>query len=98
MKTIARCFRSYITFDILRRVLSDYFGYNVTYVMNITDIDDKIIKRARQKHLYTEYCTTQRDLTQTLTDTRSAMDLLLLKAKVHLSINDFHLLLNIIIL
>lgn len=35
-------FRSYITFDILRRVLSDYFGYHVNYVMNITDIDDKV--------------------------------------------------------
>uniref|UniRef100_A0A2M4BFA8 Cysteine--tRNA ligase, cytoplasmic n=1 Tax=Anopheles marajoara TaxID=58244 RepID=A0A2M4BFA8_9DIPT len=47
--------RSYISFDILRRVLSDYFGYNVLYVMNITDIDDKIIKRARQNHLYEQY-------------------------------------------
>jgi cysteinyl-tRNA synthetase len=34
--------RSYITFDILRRVLRDYFGYDVTYVMNITDLDDKV--------------------------------------------------------
>ena len=33
--------RSYITFDILRRVLRDYFSYDVTYVMNITDLDDK---------------------------------------------------------
>ena len=28
--------RSYISFDILRRVLANYFGYNVEYVMNIT--------------------------------------------------------------
>lgn len=47
--------RSYISFDILRRVLSKYFSYDVFYVMNITDIDDKIIKRARQNHLYEEY-------------------------------------------
>ncbi|XP_054736500.1 cysteine--tRNA ligase, cytoplasmic [Anastrepha obliqua] len=47
--------RSYISFDIMRRILSDYFGYNVFYVMNITDIDDKIIKRARQNHLYETY-------------------------------------------
>lgn len=47
--------RSYISFDILRRVLTDYFGYNVLYVMNITDIDDKIIKRARQQHLFDGY-------------------------------------------
>ena len=36
------CFRSYITFDILRRVLQSYFNYDVFYVMNITDIDDKV--------------------------------------------------------
>lgn len=34
--------RSYVTFDILRRVMEDYFGYRVLYVMNITDIDDKV--------------------------------------------------------
>jgi len=28
--------RSYISFDILRRVLESYFGYEVFYVMNIT--------------------------------------------------------------
>ena len=37
--------RTYLTFDIVRRVFSDYFGYSIHYVMNITDIDDKIIKR-----------------------------------------------------
>jgi cysteinyl-tRNA synthetase len=40
-----------VTFDVLRRVLEDYFGYNVTYVMNVTDVDDKIILRARRNHL-----------------------------------------------
>lgn len=34
--------RSYISFDILRRVLRDYFQYDVFYCMNITDIDDKV--------------------------------------------------------
>eukprot|EP00866_Antonospora_locustae_P002085 jgi/Antlo1/2085/223 len=38
--------RTYVSFDIIRRVLSEYFGYHVVYVMNITNIDDKIIKRA----------------------------------------------------
>ncbi|XP_017836754.1 cysteine--tRNA ligase, cytoplasmic [Drosophila busckii] len=47
--------RSYISFDILRRILANYFNYNVHYVMNITDIDDKIIKRARQYHLFEQY-------------------------------------------
>lgn len=37
--------RAYLSFDIVRRVLSTYFNYDVLYVMNITDIDDKIIKR-----------------------------------------------------
>ena len=37
--------RAYLSFDIVRRVLVDYFNYDVLYVMNITDIDDKIIKR-----------------------------------------------------
>jgi len=48
----ARC---YITFDIIRRILADYFGYRIFYVMNITDIDDKIIKRARSDFLYSKY-------------------------------------------
>ena len=47
--------RTYLTFDILRRVLTDYFGYDVFYVMNITDVDDKIIRRARQNHLFERY-------------------------------------------
>ncbi|KAI4553447.1 hypothetical protein MJT46_016741 [Ovis ammon polii x Ovis aries] len=33
--------RSYISFDILRRVLRDYFKFDVFYCVNITDIDDK---------------------------------------------------------
>lgn len=37
--------------DILRRVMEDYFGYSIDYVMNVTDVDDKIIRRARLNHL-----------------------------------------------
>merc|ERR1711953_1351918 len=44
--------RSYVSFDIIRKILKNYFGYNVFYQINITDIDDKIIKRARQNHLF----------------------------------------------
>ena len=43
--------RNYVSQDILRRILIYYFGYNVTFVQNITDIDDKIILRARQQYL-----------------------------------------------
>ncbi|XP_055594555.1 cysteine--tRNA ligase, cytoplasmic [Uranotaenia lowii] len=66
--------RSYISFDILRRVLTDYFGYNVLYVMNITDIDDKIIKRARQNYLYDRYVGNVSSLERLLEDNREVMD------------------------
>lgn len=36
---------TYLAFDIVRRIMTDYFGYEMLYVMNITDIDDKIIIR-----------------------------------------------------
>ena len=47
--------RTYISFDIIRRILEDYFSFNVFYVMNITDIDDKIIVAARQQYLFKEF-------------------------------------------
>lgn len=37
-------------FDILRRYL-EYCGYNVKFVQNFTDIDDKIIRRANEEHV-----------------------------------------------
>ena len=39
-------FRAYIFEDILRRTL-EYFGYSVTQVMNLTDVDDKTIRDSR---------------------------------------------------
>ncbi|MFH1200154.1 MAG: cysteine--tRNA ligase [Candidatus Micrarchaeota archaeon] len=41
----ARC---YITWDMVKRYLS-YSGFAVEHVQNFTDVDDKIIERARQK-------------------------------------------------
>ena len=41
--------RNYVNFDVLRRVMSEYFGYDVRFVMNVTDIDDKIIMRAHTR-------------------------------------------------
>ncbi|MGE5250377.1 MAG: cysteine--tRNA ligase [Bacteroidota bacterium] len=38
---------SALVFDIIRRYL-EYRGYTVRYVMNFTDVDDKIINRANQ--------------------------------------------------
>ena len=34
--------RNYATTDIIRRILQDYFKYKVKFVMNITDVDDKV--------------------------------------------------------
>lgn len=47
--------RNYVSIDINRRILEDYFGYNVVFVQNVTDIDDKIIVRARQSYLFEEF-------------------------------------------
>ncbi|MGO3318277.1 MAG: cysteine--tRNA ligase [Leuconostoc carnosum] len=40
--------RSAIAFDVVRRYL-EYRGYDVKYVSNFTDVDDKIINRAREE-------------------------------------------------
>jgi cysteinyl-tRNA synthetase len=40
--------RPLVVFDTLRRYLA-YRGYNVTYVQNFTDVDDKIIKRSQEE-------------------------------------------------
>jgi len=37
--------RSFVAFDVIRRYL-EYKGYKVTYVSNLTDIDDKTIRRS----------------------------------------------------
>lgn len=39
--------RSFLFFDVLRRYLT-HAGYEVTYVQNVTDIDDRSINRARE--------------------------------------------------
>ncbi|NIR28299.1 MAG: cysteine--tRNA ligase [Gammaproteobacteria bacterium] len=41
--------RVLVAFDVITRYLRER-GYDVTYVRNITDIDDKIIQRARENH------------------------------------------------
>lgn len=40
---------NYVRFDIVRRILSDYFGFDVVVQMNVTDIDDKIIRKANER-------------------------------------------------
>ncbi len=46
----ARC---YITWDMLYRYLK-FSGYDVTYCRNITDVDDKILKKAREENTTAE--------------------------------------------
>ena len=65
--------RSYISFDILRRILRDYFNYDVVYVMNITDVDDKIIYRSRQNFLLEEYITKNHTLSDTVEHIKEAL-------------------------
>ena len=40
--------RAYLTFDVIRRYLEES-GYQVNYIQNITDIDDKIIQKSKVK-------------------------------------------------
>jgi len=48
--------RPFIMFDVLRRYL-EYRGYDVTFVQNFTDIDDKIINRANEEGVSCEEIT-----------------------------------------
>ena len=41
--------RTFVFADLVRRAL-EFFGYAVTHVMNITDVEDKIIRRVRENH------------------------------------------------
>lgn len=45
--------RPFILFDIFRRYLK-HRGYDVKYVTNLTDVDDKIIKKANEDRVSTE--------------------------------------------
>ncbi len=45
--------RQIVAFDVIRRYL-EYRGYNVKFVQNFTDVDDKIINKARQEGVTSE--------------------------------------------
>ncbi len=55
-------YRAYIFTDILKRYLS-YSNYNVNHVMNITDVDDKIIRDSQNQNKtlkeFTEFYTVE---------------------------------------
>ena len=48
--------RNYVSTDIIRRVMKDYFKFDVEFVMNITDVDDKVrwIGGSRNEWSYTK--------------------------------------------
>ncbi|KAK2880141.1 hypothetical protein FQN49_000520 [Arthroderma sp. PD_2] len=64
--------RNYVSADIVRRIMRDYFKFDVRYVMNITDVDDKIITRGRQQHLYREFVAEHPSVDRDLVDTAKA--------------------------
>lgn len=67
--------RSYITFDIIRRIMEDYFGYELQVVMNITDIDDKIIIKSRRNYLVDKFKSNNPQLTDSVIKTlQSALE------------------------
>ena len=45
--------RPFIIFDTFRRYL-EYRGYDVSYIQNFTDVDDKIIKRSNEEGITPE--------------------------------------------
>ena len=47
--------RTYISFDIILRIMEEYLNLNVNSVMNITDIDDKIINKTIEEIYYKNY-------------------------------------------
>ncbi|KGK00963.1 cysteine--tRNA ligase [Thalassotalea sp. ND16A] len=50
--------RTYVAFDVIARYLR-HLGYDLTHVRNITDVDDKIIKRAAENNESCESLTTR---------------------------------------
>ncbi|KAI8906879.1 tRNA synthetases class I (C) catalytic domain-containing protein, partial [Gorgonomyces haynaldii] len=71
--------RTYMAFDVQRRILQQYFGYQVLYVMNVTDIDDKIILSARKQYLLQEYQKHETDLETVRRNAKLAFDFFLKK-------------------
>ncbi len=53
--------RTFVAFDVIRRWL-EASGYEVTFVRNVTDVDDKIIRRSAERKI------TPADLTKTFTE------------------------------
>ena len=61
--------RPLVVFDTFRRFM-DYRGYDVTYVVNFTDVDDKIIKKSIEEGITTKEVT-DRYIRQYMTDAKA---------------------------
>ncbi|KAJ5512708.1 hypothetical protein N7463_002260 [Penicillium fimorum] len=64
--------------------MRDYFKFDVKFVMNITDVDDKIILRARQQHLFNEFVTVNPTITPEVLDTAKCAFIAYLKKNLPL--------------
>lgn len=70
--------KNYVSIDVIRRIMKDYFGFHVKFVMNTTDIDDKIILSGRQQYLLARF------KQEHVTEDDSVSDLVLVEAKAAL--------------
>ncbi len=74
--------RAYVVYDAMKRYFS-LRGYHVLHIMNITDIDDKIIRRAREENR------DWREIADTYTrDYLEALDKLNVKIDLHPRVTD----------
>ena len=76
--------RTFLCFDILRRILEKYFRFNVLYQLNITDIDDKIILKARKQELLRLY----KSEGHSFEEVRSLVDSLIVSEEAKLAAQD----------
>jgi cysteinyl-tRNA synthetase len=65
--------RTYMSFDILRRIMEAFFGYDVVLCMNITDIEDKIIMRCESAPSQHISCSVNGDLSECAGRTNEAL-------------------------
>lgn len=45
--------RNFVSTDIIRRIMKDYFKFDVMFVMNVTDVDDKVCLYVRSSGIVT---------------------------------------------
>ena len=43
--------RTYISLDIMRRIMTDYFAYDIKFVMSVTDVDARITHESQNQNI-----------------------------------------------